>query len=149
MLPLLLGILGIIYNYRKNQQVLSVLLMFFIFTGIGIVFYLNSPPVEPRERDYIYVGSFYVFGIWIALGVMAMMEFLGKLLKHRIAGVVTATLLCFSVPAIVGSQNVIFLLILQKISFLPVPLMQSCLRAEIMILFLYGMPRKWRDTAPM
>ena len=70
MLPLLLGMAGIIFQYRKDQGGFWAVMTFFLFFGLILVFYLNSTPNEPRERDYIYVGSYVAFSIWIGLGAI-------------------------------------------------------------------------------
>ena len=73
-LPFIIGLLGAAYHFqRKKRDALIVLLLFF-FTGIAIVIYVNQPSIQPRERDYSYVGSFYAFAIWIGLGVIALAE---------------------------------------------------------------------------
>ena len=69
-LPLLLGILGLVYLYMRNKRDLLVTGFLFFFTGFAIVIYLNQAGNQPRERDYAYVGSFYAFAIWIGLGVL-------------------------------------------------------------------------------
>ncbi|MGB3617979.1 MAG: DUF2723 domain-containing protein, partial [Catalinimonas sp.] len=102
MLPLLLGILGLIYQVnRRGRDALVVGLLFF-FTGIAIVLYLNQPPVEPRERDYTFAGSFYAFAIWIGLGVPAVADYLQKLIKGDAARAALATAVCAVVPVIMG-----------------------------------------------
>ncbi len=73
-LPLILGILGFIYMFARSRQTTFVTAMLFFMTGLALVIYLNSPPTEPRERDYIYVGSFYVFAMWIGFGAMALAQ---------------------------------------------------------------------------
>ena len=55
---------------RKGEKDFLTTTLMFLLTGLALVVFLNSPPSEPRERDYIYVGSFYFFGLWIGLGVM-------------------------------------------------------------------------------
>ncbi|TAE18712.1 MAG: DUF2723 domain-containing protein [Bacteroidetes bacterium] len=75
-LPLLLGLLGLLYMFARSQQTAFVTVMLFFMTGLALVIYLNSPPVEPRERDYIYVGSFYAFAMWIGFGAMALAQLL-------------------------------------------------------------------------
>ena len=84
MLPFLLGIFGMIYQYRKKAQgkkdFFAVILLF-LMTGIAIIIFLNQGPMEPRERDYAYAGSFYAFSIWIGLGVLAIWEFMNKHIK--------------------------------------------------------------------
>ena len=104
LIPLLLGLLGFFYHYRKNRNDWYALLLLFFFTGIAIVLYLNEVPVTPRERDYVYVGSFYVFGIWIGLGVSCLFMILNNWIKNNnvaipviIAGLLT--------PVILISQN--------------------------------------------
>ena len=74
MLPLILGIIGILFHYRNDPKNFWVLLIFFLFTGIALKVYLNERPFEPRERDYALVGSFYVFAMWIGFGVYALFE---------------------------------------------------------------------------
>ena len=69
-LPLLLGVIGLIFQYRRNRRQAGVLLTLFFMTGVALVLYSNNPPVEPRERDYVYVINFYAFAMWIGLGVM-------------------------------------------------------------------------------
>jgi hypothetical protein len=71
MIPLILGIAGSIYQYRRNRHAFTGTLIFFLITGVVLVLYLNSPPNEPRERDYIYVGSYIAFSFWIGLGIAA------------------------------------------------------------------------------
>lgn len=95
MLPLVLGLAGIFIQYKRNRRDLLVNGLFFFFTGLAIVIYLNQAGFQPRERDYAYVGSYYVFAIWIGLGVIAVNEWLSKIMKQRFAAV-TAALLCIS-----------------------------------------------------
>ena len=71
MLPLILGLVGSCYQYYKNKKDFFAITIFFFVTGAVLAFYLNSPPTEPRERDYIYVGSFMAYCVWIGLGVSA------------------------------------------------------------------------------
>lgn len=71
LLPLILGIIGFVYQYLRNRKDWVVILLLFFFTGFAIVLYLNQPGNQPRERDYAYVGSFYAFAIWIGLAVVA------------------------------------------------------------------------------
>jgi len=108
-LPLLLGIAGLIYQYRKNQagqKDFWVIMLLFVFTGIAIVLYLNQPPLQPRERDYAYAGSFYAFAIWIGLGFIAVLEVSKKVLKAEKIAVPTVFVLCFvAVPGLMAQQN--------------------------------------------
>ena len=109
MLPLLLGILGLLYQAYagdKGIQGFWITFLLFFMTGIAIVLYLNQTPYQPRERDYAYAGSFYAFCIWIGFGVAALAKGLrryGKLSPVVAASV--ATLLGLCVPAQMASQN--------------------------------------------
>ncbi|MEG1405804.1 MAG: DUF2723 domain-containing protein, partial [Alistipes sp.] len=105
-LPFLLGLIGLIYHLNRDQRNFSIIMLLFVMTGIALVVYFNSSPNEPRERDYVYAGSFYAFSIWVGLGVMALKELLTKLLHRNttlIAG--AATLLCLGVPTLLAAQN--------------------------------------------
>jgi len=107
MLPLLLGIAGLFYHMRKSKNDTWVVFLLFLMTGIAIVIFLNQYPLQPRERDYAYAGSFYAFTIWIGLGVMGIIEFIQDKLKKQsifIAGaVVLATFIL--VPGIMARQG--------------------------------------------
>lgn len=105
MLPLLLGLIGMFFNYKNSQRTFGVIIMLFILTGVALVVYLNSPPVEPRERDYIYVGSYYAYAIWIGLGVLAIGQFLFRFLKNMTTSAIVATTLSLSVPVIMAIEN--------------------------------------------
>ena len=72
MVPFMLALLGLLFHYRQRRHDFLVIGCLFLLTGIGLQVFLNSPPSEPRERDYIYVGSYYFFAIWLGLGVMAL-----------------------------------------------------------------------------
>jgi len=102
-LPLILGILGLIYQYKKDKRDSFVVGLLFFFTGFAIVFYLNQAGNQPRERDYAYVGSFYAFAIWIGLGVLFVKEQLNKLMDNKIAGYVAAAVCTLAVPVLMAS----------------------------------------------
>ena len=104
MLPLFLGLLGLIFHFTRDVKNASIVLMFFFFTGIAIVIYLNQPPIEPRERDYTHVGSFYAFSIWIGLGVLFVYDILNKAIKS-VAAPALATLICLAVPGIMIAEG--------------------------------------------
>ncbi len=108
-LPLLLGIIGMIALYRASKEGKNyfwVLLLFFFFTGLAIVLYVNQPPYQPRERDYSYAGSFYVFAVFIGFGAYAVYELFNKFLSKQILSAAFSIILCFaSVPMLMGMQN--------------------------------------------
>jgi tetratricopeptide (TPR) repeat protein len=104
-LPLLLGITGAVYQYRKNKKDAFIVLLLFFFTGIAIVLYLNQQPLQPRERDYAFAGSFYAFAIWIGLGVYALFDLLKKRIAYT-AAAVGVTLICLiAVPALMAKEG--------------------------------------------
>lgn len=104
-LPLLLGLIGLIFQLGKNRKQFWVLFVFFIFTGIAIQFYTNPSIFQPRERDYSLVGSFYIFTIWIGLGVLAIFEEFKKWVPGKIMAP-AATLVCLlAVPVLMAQQN--------------------------------------------
>ena len=80
MLPLLLGIIGLLYQLGKDKRNWWITFLLFFLTGIAIILYLNQTPYQVRERDYAYAGSFYMFSIWIGLAVLAVYDWLRKLL---------------------------------------------------------------------
>jgi hypothetical protein len=69
-LPLIVGLVGMIYHFNRKQRDALIITLLWFFTGIAVVLYVNQPSVQPRERDYSYVGSFYAFAFWFCLGVI-------------------------------------------------------------------------------
>ncbi len=92
-LPFILGIIGMIYHYSRDNKDAWVVMLLFFFTGIAIVIYLNGTPQQPRERDYAYSGSFYAFAMWIGIGVLSIYEFLKKKINGSTSAGI-ATLIC-------------------------------------------------------
>ncbi len=105
-LPFILGLLGLFYQYRKDDRDWLVTFLLFFFTGMAIVFYLNQAGNQPRERDYAYVGSFYAFAIWIGLGVLQIRDWLAKPFKDGPLASYAAALLCLlAVPVLMANQE--------------------------------------------
>ncbi len=104
MLPLILGLIGLLFSFQKDPKNASVILLLFFFTGIAIVMYLNQTPYQPRERDYAYAGSFYAFSIWIGIGATAVYYFFSRRIKKILALIITA-LLVLPVPLIIAAEN--------------------------------------------
>jgi pentatricopeptide repeat protein len=105
MLPLLIGILGMFVHYKKDPKMFAATALLFFMTGIAIVLYLNTPPIEPRERDYIYAGSFYIFTIWIGLGVMAIFDMIKNISKEKKLAAVLASVIGLTIPVLMASEN--------------------------------------------
>jgi len=104
-LPLILGLIGFYFHYTRNRQDFLVNFLLFFFTGLAVVFYLNQPGNQPRERDYAYVGSFYAFAIWIGLGVMMVKEWFSKFTSGSVANYASAALCVLAVPVLMGAQE--------------------------------------------
>jgi hypothetical protein len=105
MLPLILGLLGLFFHFRRHEADAWINVLLFFFTGFAIILYLNQPGNQPRERDYAYVGSFYAFAVWIGLGVMQVNDWLSRKISKAVAATL-ATLLCLvAVPALMAQQE--------------------------------------------
>ncbi|WP_370424548.1 DUF2723 domain-containing protein [Tenacibaculum dicentrarchi] len=104
-LPLILGLIGLIYQSKKDKNNLYTLALFFAFTGFAIIFYTNPRPFEPRERDYAVVGSFYVFAIWIGFGVFALYDYLKNYANKRTVAIGVSAVSLLAVPVLMGVQN--------------------------------------------
>ncbi len=109
-LPFLLGVLGLIYQLSKDKKGFTVVMWLFIMMGVALVVYFNTTPGEPRERDYVYAGSFYAFAIWIGFGVMWVQEVIAKWVKlfkkreTRVSAAI-ATAICAVVPIILCAEG--------------------------------------------
>ena len=104
-LPFLLGVLGLLYQYKQDKKGSFVSFLLFFFTGLAIVFYLNQAGNQPRERDYAYVGSFYAFAIWIGLGVLQLKDWLKKVLSDSISNIAAGLVCLLAVPVLMASQE--------------------------------------------
>ncbi len=104
-LPLLLGIIGLVFQISKNPKQFWVLFVFFMFTGLAIQFYTNPSIFQPRERDYSLVGSFYIFALWIGLGVYALFDEFRKLMNPKVLAPLVTLLCLFTVPGVMAYQN--------------------------------------------
>ena len=109
-LPLLLGLIGLFWQSlrRGHQGIRQFWVVFFLFfmTGLAIVVYLNQTPMQPRERDYAYAGSFYAFAIWCGMGVAAIIDEISRRLKgHETALAAIVGAACLLVPVQMASQT--------------------------------------------
>ncbi|MCK9617689.1 MAG: DUF2723 domain-containing protein [Lentimicrobiaceae bacterium] len=104
-LPLILGLLGFIFHLNRNHKDTTIVALLFFMTGIAIVVYLNQYPLQPRERDYSYAGSFYAFAIWIGIGVLAIYEYVKKMMKPQLAAIFTTLVCLLLVPTIMAKEG--------------------------------------------
>jgi hypothetical protein len=105
MIPFLLGLVGMFYQSVNNTKNFVVIALLFVLTGVALVVYLNSPPTEPRERDYIYAGSYYAYCFWIGFAVIALSDWLTKITRNLKTSAVVATALCLAAPALMATQG--------------------------------------------
>ena len=108
MLPLLLGLIGLFFQFARDKRGCWLTFLMFFMTGIAIVIYLNQPPYQVRERDYAYAGSFYSFSIWIGLAVAAVYSWIAEKCARQscevgISSIVTVLFL--GVPALMAAEN--------------------------------------------
>ncbi|KAF5297147.1 hypothetical protein FQR65_LT19744 [Abscondita terminalis] len=104
-LPLIIGLIGAFWHFGRRQRDAGIVGLLFFFTGLAIVLYLNQSPLQPRERDYAYAGSFYAFSIWIGLGVVAIADFLRKKVDPKLAGYMATAICIIGGPVILIAQN--------------------------------------------
>ena len=104
-LPLILGIIGMIYQFQKEKKDFLVVSLFFFFTGIAIIIFLNQYTNEPRERDYGFAGSFYAFTIWIGLGVLGLYDLLRKYTPQKLSALLVTVVSIAAVPSLMASEG--------------------------------------------
>jgi hypothetical protein len=104
-LPLILGLFGLVFHFQRDVKRFWVVMLLFVLTGIAIVVYLNQTPLQPRERDYAYSGSFYAFAIWIGLGVMAIFDSLGSRFRKGAPAIALSLICLLLVPGIMAREN--------------------------------------------
>ena len=107
-LPLILGLIGLYFHFKRKDQDAYATFLFFLITGVGITLYTNNPPYEPRERDYALVTSFWTFGVWIGLGVLALYTWLKKYVAQRqklTLSLGISAICLLAVPVLMACQN--------------------------------------------
>ncbi|MBT8230370.1 MAG: DUF2723 domain-containing protein [Bacteroidia bacterium] len=103
-LPLIFGLLGLFWHYKNSSKEFTAIFILFLITGLGLIIYSNQPPNEPRERDYVLVGSFFTFCIWIGMAV----PFLAGVIKQKLNPKMTSILagvLVLTAPLLMAFQN--------------------------------------------
>ncbi|MDE6499188.1 MAG: DUF2723 domain-containing protein, partial [Rikenella sp.] len=106
-LPFILGLIGFFYQLKRDGRNFLVVFLLFFMTGLAIILYLNQTPLQPRERDYAYAGSFYAFAIWIGLGLLWVYDLLERKVFRTDArwAAAVAFVVCASVPTVLAVQN--------------------------------------------
>ncbi|MDG2139078.1 MAG: DUF2723 domain-containing protein [Flavobacteriales bacterium] len=104
-LPLILGLIGMLFHFKKHNQDALVVLLFFLFTGVLIIIYLNVVPFQPRERDYAYVGSFYAFSIWVGIGLLGIYDFLKQKTNAKTSIIAASTISMLMAPILLAAEN--------------------------------------------
>jgi FKBP-type peptidyl-prolyl cis-trans isomerase len=104
-LPLIIGLIGMFFHFKKQKTDALSVLLFFLFTGVLIIVYLNVPPDQPRERDYAYVGSFYAFAIWIGMGVLAIFDKIKGKLNGNTAAILATSICLLAAPILMAKEN--------------------------------------------
>jgi len=104
-LPLILGVMGMLYQYKRNNKDWQVVLLLFFFTGAAIGIYLNMPPLQPRERDYAFAGCTYAFAMWIGLGVLMAYDWMQKAIKGNAAAYAAIGICLLAVPLLMAKEE--------------------------------------------
>ncbi|MDP4291920.1 MAG: DUF2723 domain-containing protein, partial [Bacteroidota bacterium] len=104
-LPLILGLIGLLFHFKRRYQDGIIVMLLFIMTGVAIVVYLNQYSPQPRERDYSFAASFYAFSIWIGLGVLMVTEWLQKFMDSKKSAIVATGLCLLLVPGVMAKDG--------------------------------------------
>ena len=104
-LPFILGIIGAFWHFKRNQKDAGIVGLLFFFTGLAIVLYLNQNPLQPRERDYAYTGSYYAFAIWIGLGVAGLTDFFRTKIKASTGAILATIIGLLAAPVIMAKDG--------------------------------------------
>ena len=104
-LPFVIGLLGMFFHFNRNRRDAYIVTLLWFFTGLAIILYVNQPSVQPRERDYSYVGSFYAFAIWIGLGVIAIAEFIRTKINAKTAALVSTGVCLLAAPVVLAKEE--------------------------------------------
>jgi hypothetical protein len=105
LLPLILGLIGLVFQFYRDQEGGWLVMLMFLMTGLAIVIYLNQYPIQPRERDYAYVGSFYAFAMWIGLGVAGIYHLLSERTPRVVAASLATVLSLVAVPYVMAKDG--------------------------------------------
>ena len=105
MIPFILGLIGMFHQFTKDTKNFAIIALLFVMLGFALVIYLNSVPTQPRERDYIYAGSYYAFAFWIGLSVIGIAEMIQQFVKKAKVAAIAATLIGLTAPALMAKDG--------------------------------------------
>jgi hypothetical protein len=105
LIPFAIGLIGMFFQTVNDSKNMAVVGLLFLLTGAALVVYLNGPPAEPRERDYIYAGSYYAYCFWIGFGVIGLAKGLERVTKNLRVSTIIAVLICGTAPAIMAAEG--------------------------------------------
>jgi hypothetical protein len=105
MIPFVLGLIGMFFQFTRDTKSFAVIGLLFFMLGLAIVLYLNSPPTEPRERDYIYAGSYYAYAMWIGIAIIAIGEGLNRFLRNRMVATTAALLMGTATAGVMAMEG--------------------------------------------
>ena len=104
-LPLIVGLFGMVYHFKRRRRDAIIITLLFFFTGLAIVLYVNQANIQPRERDYSYVGSFYAFAIWIGLGVIAIADLAQRRLNAKLSAIAAIVICVIVGPVLLANKE--------------------------------------------
>ena len=104
-LPLILGIIGLLFHLKRDVKDFWIIMFLFILTGLAIVVYLNQHPFQPRERDYAYAGSFYAFSIWVGMGVAGLASIFHRWMSLKVAAIFSFIIGLLGAPVLMAAEN--------------------------------------------
>ncbi len=106
-LPFLIGLLGMVHHFYKHRRHAFMVLALFFLTGVAIVIYLNQPDPQPRERDYVFVGSFFAFAIWIGMGITAILEWIEEAMRGKKQMIMVLSIAIIAAFTVMGPVNLL------------------------------------------
>lgn len=116
MIPFILGIMGMVYQFRKDKTGFIVVLTLFLFMGFMNIINMNQPPTEPRERDYAQIGAFFAFAIWVGFSIGAMVDLAKNFKNKNITGIRFICITYFIGDVLYRTHHVFFYHFLNGIS---------------------------------
>jgi hypothetical protein len=93
---LMIGGYGALTNWHRDRKSAAYIAILFLTLSIGLTFYLNfkygyttpwadaqQSNTEVRERDYFFMVSFSIWGLWVGIGLAALWQRLSDAMAQR------------------------------------------------------------------